>query len=1245
MKTNKRVTFSKVHEFPSELQEGRIYFSDQGVLKIPYNGEIITIPLVQDCSLEDGVLTITRKGITISVNVIPEGGTEGQILIYNDGKASWIDPADVIDHFELSESDFASINGESVLGNKDIITPDTKVTSADNHYTPITSEVLEADSSVSSSYEDSYINRVSIDSKGHITSIGSKKMPNKPDYWTDIIVTNDLAHSNAETSGTEDTYIAVHDMEDENSVRKTTVRKIKIVGDGGIKVSSTNGGELHISAQEALNNLDASKITSGTISIDRLPAGALERMFIVDNEAAALNVEVQEGDVVQVTGNSNKMYFCISNTATTFASKFREFTAGTATSVPWSGVTDKPNTLSGYNISDAYTKTEVNSLLGNKANSSDLNNYVTLDSNQTISAIKTFTLNAANPIVIKRTTNPGGAFIDYYANNSTNFWRVGMTADNDFGYAYGTVLTNFKIDSSGNSYATKFIKVGGTNSQFLKADGSVDSNSYALSSSLANYLPITGGTLTGVLKLESMSDRSLYVNGNSGSDWNLISFSDDGEKYFGYNRGIDCFYFSNPVRVGGSQNIVWHAGNDGHNSGLDADTLDGVHNGYVTAIKFSLTDITDLDNPNSIDNGITLNRFPHTALNKPETADNANCVLNVFSGRYGTSYLYGGQLAVVNNGRLYWRTWNSAGTHEWKKLAYTSDISSVNLSNYLPLTGGTISNSSDVPLVINSTSTNNQSVIKFSLNDVNKGWIGYSSSTGVSLYTYSGTHYLNIKEDGVAQVDGNTIWHSGNDGPSSGLDADTLDGYHNYQFAKTVPDIVINQYKQGSWMRFLDFDITSGTNSASISFSMYPYELNRNRWVDCQITIRNNEIIFFANVKGLECPTLKCVGNGTKFYVWMACNSTTYDGYSVVIHKENFSISRFNYRVAYSDTTPTDTYNVTATISGVATKAIDTFTYDGNDAMMKMYAMASNDSANNSPETVAIQTCFDRQDPQTSSYTANYSSRCLLALQPRGGYVAIGKGTASYKLDVEGGIRASSNIFVGTNTVLHTGNYTTTLDDRYLTLSGGTLTGILNLKSDSTGGIKCDSALIRYTYGNWIMSSNSIRFGDSTSWGFDYWAGLKYNFSTRTIYLGAPDKEQTDNVFDSYANTTRSIINLKHGVDDVYLQNLHLDGSIYIGTDSFIPSRRLVVVAAANWSTTVNAGNMYNSTTARTISSVSGFSEANPDSVIISTQKLTFTASNVIQMVNISSISGTYYIYCLSYMANGKVAVNCAGYN
>lgn len=127
-------------------------------------------------------------------------------------------------------------------------------------------------------------------------------------------------------------------------VNNSTVNSadLNIVGSGGITVSN-NSGTITISSETAPTSFDASAITSGTISLERLPKGALERLFIVSSENDAMRADCQEGDTVQVTGNNNKMYFCVNGSATTFANKFREYTAGAATSVPWSGVTGRPN--------------------------------------------------------------------------------------------------------------------------------------------------------------------------------------------------------------------------------------------------------------------------------------------------------------------------------------------------------------------------------------------------------------------------------------------------------------------------------------------------------------------------------------------------------------------------------------------------------------------------------------------------------------------------------------------------------------------------------------------------------------------------------------------------------------------------------------------------------------------------------------------------------------------------------------
>ena len=78
--------------------------------------------------------------------------------------------------------------------------------------------------------------------------------------------------------------------------------------------------------------------------------------------------------------------------------------------------------------------------------------------------------------------------------------------------------------------------------------------------------------------------------------------------------------------------------------------------------------------------------------------------------------------------------------------------------------------------------------------------------------------------------------------------------------------------------------------------------------------------------------------------------------------------------------------------------------------------------------------------------------------------------------------------------------------------------------------------------------------------------------------------------------------------------------------------------------TVIEAGHRYSSTIARTVVSLDNFSESNPDAVIISTKKISFTASEAIKMNGLENLTGTYYIYYLSYMANGKVAVNGAIY-
>lgn len=116
--------------------------------------------------------------------------------------------------------------------------------------------------------------------------------------------------------------------------------------------------------------LDASKLT-GTVSIDRLPKGALERCVIVADDTARkalTTAQVQTGDTVKVT-STGLMYFIVDDTKLSTDAGYEVYTAGSATSVPWSGVTSKPSTFppSSHTHDDRYfTEVEVTTKLAGK---------------------------------------------------------------------------------------------------------------------------------------------------------------------------------------------------------------------------------------------------------------------------------------------------------------------------------------------------------------------------------------------------------------------------------------------------------------------------------------------------------------------------------------------------------------------------------------------------------------------------------------------------------------------------------------------------------------------------------------------------------------------------------------------------------------------------------------------------------------------------------------------------------------
>lgn len=78
------------------------------------------------------------------------------------------------------------------------------------------------------------------------------------------------------------------------------------------------------------------------------------------------------------------------------------------------------------------------------------------------------------------------------------------------------------------------------------------------------------------------------------------------------------------------------------------------------------------------------------------------------------------------------------------------------------------------------TPENDEIFVRMDIDDNNKGSFGYHNTHGTSMYNYGSSSRFHIANDGELKyltngVDGK-VWHAGNDGSGSGLDADLLDG-------------------------------------------------------------------------------------------------------------------------------------------------------------------------------------------------------------------------------------------------------------------------------------------------------------------------------------------------------------------------------------------------------------------------------------------------------------------------------------
>ena len=457
------------------------------------------------------------------------------------------------------------------------------------------------------------------------------------------------------------------------------------------------------------------------------------------------------------------------------------------------------------------------------------------------------------------------------------------------------------IDFLGGSSTTPAVRIksaGNSWSEGLAIHPSAD-NGYALTffRTTASLTTNTNTWAIGNLGVNSTNNFGLVrkdLTGGSGIRVDSIfDVTQSGTLRFGFNPTV-------------GSNSIWHAGNDGSGSGLDADTVDGIQ-----GASFLMSDATD----NTSTNAKT--RFGGSSITQQSGSD-AVVQINGFS-RIGALAMHRSANPTNGNGAPdadhEWLT-NIGGVLRWGSNANTGDSKFWHAGNDgsgsgldadtvdgIQATSFLRSDAADTATGTITISGLGNSLI--AQHDVTNGnWSGRiisknaTSDCAAFLASYNGfpglyAHnnalsawhdvFINSHGTGAGQasvylgtsyINGNIAWHAGNDGSGSGLDADTVDGLQASQFIRT--DVSDEITKGSTWVlnhsisdwgfRFQNGNASSGRvnmchgthgmhirndSSTTATYLLDVYAANGNRFkvrgADAYTTINGNAVWHAGN--------------------------------------------------------------------------------------------------------------------------------------------------------------------------------------------------------------------------------------------------------------------------------------------------------------------------------------------------------------------------------------------------------------
>jgi len=356
-----------------------------------------------------------------------------------------------------------------------------------------------------------------------------------------------------------------------------------------------------------------------------------------------------------------------------------------------------------------------------------------------------------------------------------------------------------------------------------------------------------GDTFTGDVAISHGGNPSLILNSAGVMSATLVAQSDGQVVLYRngsalWNSEGSYFNMNLPVLMRQGQR-VWDAGNDGSGSGLDADLLDGVDGATYARRDQGVAFAGTVETAGDFRLGRQTDQWGY--ILRPNVPGYRNMALAADGGNALDSV----NIVSYSLTRLGWKVWDAGNDGSGSGLdadmldgqdgGYYANIPE--RLGYTPANRAGDSFDGEVS-ALRFRARSNGDGQAISIGD--DAWIGDANMTNTAVvrgqnnpnagYIAFGNTFAGLgcnPDDGTLRYAGNPLWHAGNDGSGSGLDADMLDGLDSTAFARTLTSSQLGS--EGHRVHYDGFKECWGTVTVPAGSTVFvPMPVEHTEWVN-----------------------------------------------------------------------------------------------------------------------------------------------------------------------------------------------------------------------------------------------------------------------------------------------------------------------------------------------------------------------------------------------------------------------------